>query len=273
VARIGGDEFVVVFPNPDVIKIKKAKSIIQSAIQQYNQENPENVMNISIGYDIGDKNMNDYKLIFAKADDQMYLEKLKRNQKNLNLTIENLVKMLGGKGLVTEAHVERLQCYIHKMSQYFNLSERKIHDLTLLARFHDIGQIGITDEIFLKRGILTQEETKVMKQHVEIGFGIAQMAQEFSRIADWILKHHERWDGDGYPLGLKGEEIPLECRIMAVIDAYDAMTSDRPYRKAKTHQEAIIELQRCSGFQFDPDVVKVFVDSFQDQHVVSLPFT
>jgi diguanylate cyclase (GGDEF)-like protein/PAS domain S-box-containing protein len=270
VARIGGDEFVVIFPEPDLVRIKKAKSLIQETLLKHNQENPQNPLNISIGYDIGDCNMNDYKSIFAKADDDMYLEKLNRNQKNRNLIIKNLVKMLGAKSFTSEDHVKRLQRYIQKISQYFKLPKRKIQDLTLLARFHDIGQIGITDEIVLKRGSLTMEETNIMKQHVEIGFGIAQMAQEFSRIADWILKHHERWDGNGYPLGLKGEEIPLECRIMAVIDAYDAMTSDRPYRKAKTHQEAVRELESCSGIQFDPHIVEIFVESLKRQEVTDL---
>lgn len=263
-ARIGGDEFAVIFSDADLTKIKKVKHTIQTAIEENNREHPENIVNISIGYDIGEKNKNDYKLIFTNADNYMYHNKISRNQKNLDSIIKSLVEVLKVKDFAIDGKMERLQLYIRKVSQHFNLSERKIHALTLLAKFHDIGQIGITDHILMKHGSLTEEEVNIMKQHVEIGFGIAQLAQEFARIADWILKHHERWDGKGYPLGLKGEKIPLECRILAVIDAYEAMTSTRPYRKAKTHQEAVCELERCSGFQFDPSIVKIFIESFKE---------
>lgn len=262
-ARIGGDEFVVIFPDADLSKIKTVKQAIQTAIKEYNREHHENIMNISIGYDIGEKEMNDYKMVFTNADNHMYHDKLSRNQKNLGSIIQSLLEVLEVKDFASEGNMERMRLYIRKISQHFNFSERKIHDLILLAKFHDIGQIGITDRILMKKGSLTAEEVNIMKQHVEIGFGIAQLAQELTRIADWILKHHERWDGKGYPLGIKGEKIPLECRIMAVIDAYDAMTSVRPYRKAKNHQEAVRELERGSGFQFDPNIVKIFIESFE----------
>ncbi|MEW5867329.1 MAG: HD domain-containing phosphohydrolase, partial [Bacillota bacterium] len=98
-----------------------------------------------------------------------------------------------------------------------------------------------------------------MRLHCEIGLRIAQSAPDLVPISDWILKHHEWWNGQGYPLGLKGKEIPLECRILAIVDAYDAMTSDRPYRKALTHEQAVRELERCAGTQFDPDLVQKVV--------------
>jgi HD-GYP domain-containing protein (c-di-GMP phosphodiesterase class II) len=98
-----------------------------------------------------------------------------------------------------------------------------------------------------------------MQRHSEIGHRIALAAPDLAPIADWILKHHEWWNGKGYPLGLKGTEIPLECRILAVADAYDAMTSDRPYRKAMSHAEAVAELRRCAGTQFDPELVERFI--------------
>jgi HD-GYP domain-containing protein (c-di-GMP phosphodiesterase class II) len=139
------------------------------------------------------------------------------------------------------------------------LPESAIPDLRLLGRFHDIGKVGIPDSILFKPGRLTEEEYEVMKRHAEIGYRIARASAELAPIADWILKHQEWWNGQGYPLGIKGEEIPLACRILSIVDAYDAMTNDRPYRKAMSDEAAIAELKRCAGTQFDPVLVDEFI--------------
>ena len=111
-----------------------------------------------------------------------------------------------------------------------------------------------------KAGPLTADEMEEMKRHCEIGHRIAQSSAELSPIADWVLKHQERWDGKGYPFGLAGETIPLECRILALVDAYDAMVSDRPYRQAMEHAAATAEIQRSAGSQFDPELTRLFLD-------------
>jgi len=131
--------------------------------------------------------------------------------------------------------------------------------MRLLAQFHDIGKVGIPDRILFKPGPLTPQEIEEMRKHCEIGHRIALSAPDLVPIADWILKHHEWWNGQGYPLGLKGEEIPLECRILSIVDAYDAMTNNRPYRKALPHQVAMEELIKCSGTQFEPHLVQELV--------------
>jgi len=110
-----------------------------------------------------------------------------------------------------------------------------------------------------------------MQRHSEIGHRIAQSAPDLVPIANWILKHHEWWNGNGYPLGIKEEDIPLECRILAIADAYDAMTSDRPYRKAMRHEEALQELKRYAGTQFDPKLVLIFVNIFKNQSIIQKP--
>ena len=133
-------------------------------------------------------------------------------------------------------------------------------DLRLFARFHDIGKVGIPDHILLKPGALSAEEWKTLKKHSEIGYRIAHASHELRPIANWILKHHEHWDGRGYPLGLAGSDIPFECRLLAIVDSYDAMISDRPYRQGMPHHAALQELERCSGSQFDPALTRLFLD-------------
>jgi HD-GYP domain-containing protein (c-di-GMP phosphodiesterase class II) len=134
--------------------------------------------------------------------------------------------------------------------------------IQLFSEFHDVGKIGIADHILHKPGPLTIDEREQIQRHCEIGYRIAQTSTDLLPIADWILKHHEWWNGKGYPLGVKGERIPLECRIVAIADAFDAMTSDRPYRSAISREAAIEELKRCAGTQFDPSLVKIFIRIF-----------
>jgi HD-GYP domain-containing protein (c-di-GMP phosphodiesterase class II) len=138
-------------------------------------------------------------------------------------------------------------------------SGKDLDQLTLLTMLHDIGKVAIRESILKKPGPLTLEEWEEMKKHPEIGYRIAQNTPELSAVAEYILFHHERWDGTGYPRGLAGEEIPLLCRILAVADAYDAMTSNRVYRQAMGKQEALAELKRNAGTQFDPALVEKFI--------------
>jgi HD-GYP domain-containing protein (c-di-GMP phosphodiesterase class II) len=160
--------------------------------------------------------------------------------------------------LIAEGPTGRLQHLVTILAAAVDLPEQRVASLRLLARFHNLGR-EIPDRICSKSGSLTPGERTEMQRHCEIGCRIAQWTPDLASIADWILKHHEWWDGDGYPLGLKGREIPLECRIMAIAEAYEAMTSDRPYRKAMSGIEAVAELQRCAGTQFDPELVEKFV--------------
>jgi HD-GYP domain-containing protein (c-di-GMP phosphodiesterase class II) len=145
------------------------------------------------------------------------------------------------------------------LGKELKLSENQLDELNLLATLHDIGKISIPDNIIFKPGKLNEMEWKIVKKHPEIGHRIAKTTPELSTIADGILTHHEWWDGNGYPRGLKECEVSIISRIVSIVDAYDAMTSDRPYRKALSKETAIKELKRCSGTQFDPDLVNNFI--------------
>jgi HD-GYP domain-containing protein (c-di-GMP phosphodiesterase class II) len=176
------------------------------------------------------------------------------------------MKALEARDFITEGHAVRLQGYVTGLATAIRMPMRSVSDLNLLAKFHDIGKVGVRDSILFKAGALTTEEAVEMQRHTEIGHRIAQSAPDLAPIADWILKHHEWWNGSGYPLGLKGKEIPLECRILAIADAYDAMTSDRPYRKAMAHDSAVSELKRFAGVQFDPELVRNFLGFLENNH-------
>lgn len=258
VARIGGDEFAVLMPNSTCSVVDNACRRIREEIGKYNRANPELPLSISIGYSHHSSpvNMSD---LFKEADNNMYREKLHSGQSARSAIVETLMKALGERDFITGGHVERLHSLVGVMAARIELPEHRLNELYLLAKFHDIGKVGIPDRILFKQGPLTPEEFTEMKRHCEIGRRIALSAHDLTPIADWILKHHEWWNGGGYPLGLQGEEIPLECRILAMADAYDAMTSDRPYRRAMSHREAAEELRRCAGIQFDPHLVEVFI--------------
>jgi HD-GYP domain-containing protein (c-di-GMP phosphodiesterase class II) len=165
----------------------------------------------------------------------------------------------------TEAHANRLYELSAAIASKFSASEADLNELELFAKLHDIGKIGIPDEILNKPSRLTDEEWETMKKHPEIGFRIANSTQELKAIGKYILSHHERYDGTGYPKGLKGSNIPLLSRILSVVDAFDAMTHDRPYRKALKQTEAIQEIEKNAGTQFDPSVVNVFLEIIQKE--------
>ncbi len=148
-------------------------------------------------------------------------------------------------------------CYL--MGLEMGLSKQQLINLEYLAQLQDIGYLVTPESILFKEATLTNHEWDIMRQHPIKGYQIAASSATISNIAELILNHHERWDGNGYPLRLKGKEIPLECRILQVANAYNAMLHDRPYRRALTREEALEEIKRGSGTQFDPQIVEVFL--------------
>lgn len=189
----------------------------------------------------------------------MYHQKLLEGKSYRNSIINTLLCTLYEKSLETEEHDERIRGYCQAIGKELKLFPEDLNELSLLALLHDIGKVGIRQEILQKPGPLTPEEWAAMKSHPEIGCRIAQNIPELSAVSEYILSHHERWDGKGYPNGLAGTNIPLLCRILAVADAYDAMTNDRAYRKAMDKDKAIAELKRNAGTQFDPRIAETFI--------------
>lgn len=183
---------------------------------------------------------------------------LDRNSAHSEL-LTSLVRALQECDSDTEAHVKRTQHMGAALGRRIGLSDKQQSNLSLLCLLHDIGKIGIPLDILNKPGKLTNDEWNTIKTHVQKGYEIAKSSKGLVEIADMILHHHERWDGRGYPDGLKGENIPLLSRIIAVVDAFDAMVNNRSYRAARPVEDAIAELEHCSGTQFDPYLVTEFV--------------
>lgn len=262
-ARIGGDEFGIIMPQTGNAEAHKLLDIIKEACVRYNENNrsksPE--INISMGYSTIEEELVLVEEMLKTANEYLRNRKLFSQQSSYSDIISSIMTTVYEKSQETEKHAERLAELSTRTGRMLNLMEKDLGELQLLGMLHDIGKIGIDDKILNKPGKLTEEEWVIMKRHPEIGYRIAKASHKLSRIADYILSHHERWDGMGYPRGLKGEDIPLLSRILSVADAYDAMTEDRIYRKALSKEEAIEEIRRNSGSQFDPIIANIFIES------------
>ena len=258
VARIGGDEYAVLMPGATGRAVEAACRRVHSGIAAYNQNQPGVHLSLSVGHAIGQPGES-IRALLREADNNMYREKLNHSHRARSAIIQTAMKLLEERDFLTEEHVERIDRLVSRLARGLGLPAFAVAGMQLLAKFHDIGKVGIPDNILRKAGPLTAEEQAAMRRHCEIGYRIAQSSGELLPIAELILKHHEWWNGDGYPVGLSGEQIPRECRILAVVEAYDAMTSDRPYRKAMTHEAAVAEIKRCAGTQFDPAIVRKFL--------------
>ena len=259
-SRIGGDEFAVIVYDATEDSLKNIAGEIRNLSETVTVADNKITLSISIGYDMRKESFRSIDEVFKQADNNMYKEKLHQSQSNRSAIVKTLMQALEERDYITEGHVDRVQNLIEVLAEKVGLDAKVISELRLFAQFHDIGKVGIPDRILFKPGKLTSEEMNEMKRHSEIGYRIALSSPDFHHIADWILKHHEWWNGEGYPIGLKNEEIPLACRILSIVDAYDAMTSDRPYRKAMSHDEAVDELKRESGIKFDPDLLEKFLE-------------
>lgn len=234
VARVGGDEFAVILPNSSLGAAEQAVKRIESAVNKHNESNPQFPLSLSIGYSTGAETLQN---LVIEADNYLNRNKLHRSSSAKSNFTKTLMAMLAERDYITEGHAERLEKMAVNMADTLGLTSGEKTDLMLLAKFHDIGKVGISDKLLFKPSSLSKDEQDEMKRHSEIGYRIAQSSPELGPIAKYILHHHEWWNGAGYPLGLKGEEIPLLCRILSILDTFDAMTSDRPYRKALDCQQ------------------------------------
>ena len=203
-------------------------------------------------------------LIVQSGIDVIELEQSKKRMlKDLKelfyTTIKSIASALDAKDPYTHGHSLRVTLYSLILAKHIeNIDAKFMEELETAGLLHDIGKIGISDGILCKPGKLSNEEYEIIKSHPEKGKKLLHSIKKLNCVSEWLNSHHERWDGTGYPSGLKGEEIPLSSRIIAIADTYDAMTSSRSYRKALPHEVARDEIIRCKGTQFDPELVEIF---------------
>ncbi len=261
VARIGDDKFAVVLKAPARERMDELHAYYCRMVAAYNEDNPYLPMSLAFGWALGNGDQG-MEHLFKEADKNMYQQKIHQKSERRAI-IHSMLKTLESRDNVAGSHADRMGDLMEMMGRKLRLPRREIADLRLFAKFHDIGKVGVPDSILKKPGPLTEEEMSVMRLHCEIGYRIAKVSPDMELFADLILRHQEHWDGGGYPLGISENSIPLPCRILGIVDAYDAMTNDRPYRKAMMPDEALAELRRCAGTQFDPDLVELFASQVE----------
>lgn len=264
VARIGGDEFALILPRTDK---KAAEGVIERIMENLKDYKGSEDMPLRLSLGLATSTSSEESLmeVIKEADDNMYIHKDSRRSSIREDIINSLVSALSLKDFVEGGHTDRLKEMAAALGMKIGLDREQLKNLDLLCSLHDIGKAGISESIIFKPEKLDDKEWKEIKRHSEIGYRIAKSFPDFNNVADLILYHHERWDGTGYPQGLAEEEIPLECRIFSIVDAFDVMTSGRPYGKIKSDEEALQELIRWAGYQFDPLLVEIFVEMVKER--------
>jgi diguanylate cyclase (GGDEF)-like protein/PAS domain S-box-containing protein len=258
IARIGGDEFVVLLPNTTAYETVHIANQMKELASKETIANIE--LSISYGYDTKTFENQSITEVLSNAENYMYRHKLYERSSIRSKTIDLIMNALFEKSNREAMHSTRVSNLCQMIATNMNFNENAVNQMKIAGLIHDIGKIGVDEKILNKQASLNEEERREVERHPEIGWRLLSSTSEYSELALFILNHHEKWDGSGYPNGLKGEAIPLEARIISVADAYDAMTSERSYHKAVSKEDAILELTSRSGTQFDPVIVDVFVN-------------
>lgn len=269
VARLSGDEFIILLPKTDELQAaemvkRMKKAVLKESVGAIN-------FSISFGYETKINMDQNIQEVLKNAEDNMYRHKLYESASIKNKTIDLIMNTLYEKSSREMLHSKRVSEICEKIAQKMNFDQDDISQVKAAGLIHDIGKMGIDEKILNKPGGLDQDEWKKIQRHPEIGYRILSSSIEFSELARYVLEHQERWDGKGYPKRLKGEEISIQARIIGVADAFDAMTCDRAYRKGLSVEEAVSEIRKCAGTQFDPEVANVFAEKvLQDSFTLTI---
>lgn len=260
VFNLGGDDFAVLHYHTDMAQVTiRSQTMKELCSRVLKQPFP---VSISWGAACWDEAACPQAL-FHLCEARLRDNKLLHESSAQSQVLLALREALSLRNAETAEHMTRMEYMVGQLGRCLDLTPHDHDRLILLAAMHDVGKLGIPDRILTKPGPLTPEEWDVMRSHAQIGHQIAISSVALASIAQEILHHHERWDGTGYPSGKQGEEIPLLAQIIAVVDAYDVITHDRPYKKAQSHAFAVEELRRCTGTHFSPRVTGHFLKLFE----------
>jgi diguanylate cyclase (GGDEF)-like protein/PAS domain S-box-containing protein/putative nucleotidyltransferase with HDIG domain len=259
-ARIGGDEFAMILPRTNEQEIRAYLDLLEQRLDSLNIPTEGTDVSISFGYGLQRKPEDGLDSLLKEAEAFMYNRKYYSNRSSRSSAVHVIMETLFTKSEREKYHSERVSQISEAIAKSMKLDKEMVNKIRVAGLLHDIGKIGIEESILNKPGKLDTKEWEIMKLHCAKGAKILGNTLEFHDIADWVLAHHERYDGNGYPNKRLGEKIPIAARIIAVADSYDAMTHERPYQKAMTSEEAIVELQNCAGGQLDPAVVQLFLE-------------
>ncbi len=257
VIRSGGDEFLILMPGADETAAQKVCAEIKILSSKSSVFAID--CSISVGWGTKKRPEESLRVIVSKAEAFMYRNKSSESPKMRFSSINTILQTLHDRCARERLHCRHVSQICVDIAKEMGFSEREIGEMSLIGRMHDIGKIAVNHALFGKPDKLTDEEWVDMKRHPEVGFRILSASTEMAYIAKSVLAHHERFDGGGYPSGLRGSGIPIMARILAVADAYEAMTNERPYRRTKTSKQALEEIASLSGSQFDPNVVDAFL--------------
>lgn len=269
VARFGGDEFIILLPKTTAGTAEEIIKSIKKASTEFSIEGTTLSLSLSLSFGFKTKTSSDQALseLLRLVEDDMYRHKIFESSSDRSKTIDLIMNTLFEKSRREMLHSQRVSELCASIASHMGFTKDAINQVRTAGLMHDIGKIGIAEKILNKTSSLDEDEWQEIQKHPEIGYRILSSVNEFSEMSAHILQHHERWDGKGYPKGLKGEEIFLEARIIAVADSYDAMTSHRSYREGLRKEQAMAEILRCSGTQFDPHIATVFVNLLAEENV------
>ena len=257
VARVGGDEFIVVSVRTTEAQGKHMIDKLHKELDKARLHTAQ--LSISFGLSTAYTSSDSLQDLFKEAEIDMYRNKMRESSQHKRTIVQFLIDSLYKKSPYEKRHSEVVSLLCYHLAKEIGYFPSDLEEIKLAGMLHDIGKIGIDSSLLTKRIPLSADEWEILYRHAEIGFHILRSIHNFGRIGDWILTHHERPDGKGYPQGLLSEAIPLAAKIIAVANAYDAMTSPNSYRSPKTHLQACEELVRFSGSQFDSAVVQTFL--------------